>query len=176
VNGFIESASLGWKNPLVFGSLIVGLSCIVAFGLVEANVTAPMLPLRMFQSRSFSGANPLTLLLYAAIGIFFFLFPLNLIQVQGYSATATGAILPLIGWSATRQYPSANLSRTDPNRKTTDKVRVARDPGGTGSRNRGSLPLYRLPVLIRTLSACPSLVHVGGNVARFVRAPTCDHC
>jgi EmrB/QacA subfamily drug resistance transporter len=97
VNGFIESASLGWKNPLVFGSLIVGLSCIVAFGLVEANVTAPMVPLRMFQSRSFSGANLLTLLLYAAIGIFFFLFPLNLIQVQGYSATATGgAILPLI--------------------------------------------------------------------------------
>ena len=39
----------------------------------------------------------MTLFLYAAIGIFFFLFPLNLIQVQGYSATATGAaILPLI--------------------------------------------------------------------------------
>jgi predicted MFS family arabinose efflux permease len=38
-----------------------------------------------------------TLFLYAAIGIFFFLFPLNLIQVQGYSATATGAtLLPLI--------------------------------------------------------------------------------
>jgi EmrB/QacA subfamily drug resistance transporter len=97
VNGFIESTSLGWRNPLVFGSLIVGLICIVAFGLVEANVTAPMLPLRLFQSRNFSGANLLTLLLYAAIGIFFFLFPLNLIQVQGYSATATGgAILPLI--------------------------------------------------------------------------------
>ena len=97
VNGFIESASLGWRNPLVFGSLIVGLICIVAFGLVEANVAAPMLPLRLFQSRSFSGANLLTLLLYAAIGIFFFLFPLNLIQVQAYSATATGgAILPLI--------------------------------------------------------------------------------
>ena len=97
VNGFIESASLGWRNSLVFGSLIVGLICNVAFGLVEANVTAPMLPLRLFQSGRFSGANLLTLLLYAAIGIFFFLFPLNLIQVQGYSATATGgAILPLI--------------------------------------------------------------------------------
>ena len=44
-----------------------------------------------------AGANLLTLFLYAAIGIFFFLFPLNLIQVQGYSATATGAaVLPLI--------------------------------------------------------------------------------
>ena len=97
VNGFIESASLGWSNPVVFGSLIVGFLCIVAFVVVEANIARPMLPLALFQSRSFSGANLLTLFLYAAIGIFFFLFPLNLIQVQGYSATATGgAILPLI--------------------------------------------------------------------------------
>ena len=56
-----------------------------------------MVPLKLFASRSFSGANLLTLLLYAAIGIFFFLFSLNLVQVQGYSATATGAAaLPLI--------------------------------------------------------------------------------
>lgn len=97
VSGFIESANLGWRNPLVLGSLIVGLSCLVAFGVVEDKVTAPMLPLALFESSSFSGANLLTLLLYAATGIFFFLFPLNLIQVQGYSATATGAaILPLI--------------------------------------------------------------------------------
>jgi len=39
----------------------------------------------------------LTLFLYAALGIFFFLFPMNLIQAQGYSTTATGAAaLPLI--------------------------------------------------------------------------------
>jgi MFS family permease len=56
-----------------------------------------MVPLTLFESRSFSGANLLTLFLYAALGIFFFLFPLNLIQVQGYSTTATGAAaLPLI--------------------------------------------------------------------------------
>ena len=56
-----------------------------------------MVPLTLFKSRRFSGANLLTFFLYAAIGIFFFLFPLNLIQVQGYSSTATGvAILPLI--------------------------------------------------------------------------------
>jgi predicted MFS family arabinose efflux permease len=56
-----------------------------------------MLPLALFKSRSFSGANLLTMFLYGAIGIFFFLFPLNLIQVQGYSTTAAGAaVLPLI--------------------------------------------------------------------------------
>src|SRR4029077_1573843 len=97
VNGLIESVNLGWRDPLVFGSLIVGFACLIAFVPVEAKVTAPMLPLILFRSRSFSGTNLLTLFLYAAIGIFFFLFPLNLIQVQGYSATATGiAILPLI--------------------------------------------------------------------------------
>lgn len=66
-----------------------------------------MVPLILFQSRTFSGANLLTLFLYAAIGIFFFVLPLNLIQVQGYTTTAAGgAILPLIllmfllsGWS-----------------------------------------------------------------------------
>jgi EmrB/QacA subfamily drug resistance transporter len=97
VNGFIESVSLGWKNPLVLGSLVVGSVCLVVFAFVEANAASPMLPLSLFKSRSFSGANLLTLFLYGAIGIFFFLFPLNLIQVQGYSATATGAaVLPLI--------------------------------------------------------------------------------
>src|SRR5712692_10087307 len=95
--GFIESVNLGWRNPLVFGSLIVGFGCLVAFVFIEATANSPMLPLALFESRSFSGANLLTLFLYAAIGIFFFLFPLNLIQVQGYSATAAGAaVLPLI--------------------------------------------------------------------------------
>ncbi len=97
VYGFIDSVSLGWKSPLVLVSLVVGCGCLVAFILVEANAAAPMLPLALFKSRSFSGANLLTLSLYAAIGAFFFMFPLNLIQVQGYSTTAAGgAVLPLI--------------------------------------------------------------------------------
>ena len=97
IYGLIDSISLGWKSPLVFGSLIAGCGCLIAFVWVEARITAPMLPLGLFKSRSFSGANLLTLFLYAAIGIFFFLFPLNLIQVQGYSTTAAGAaVLPFI--------------------------------------------------------------------------------
>ena len=97
VNGFIESVSLGWRNPLVFGSVLVGAGCLIAFVWVEAKVSSPMLPLVLFTAPGFGGANLLTLFCYAAIGIFFFLFPLDLIQVQGYSATATGvAILPQI--------------------------------------------------------------------------------
>lgn len=97
VYGFVESTNLGWQNPLVFGSLITGFACLIIFWFVEAKTDSPMVPLVLFRSNSFSGANLLTLFLYSALGIFFFLFPLNLIQVQGYSATAAGAAaLPFI--------------------------------------------------------------------------------
>jgi EmrB/QacA subfamily drug resistance transporter len=97
VYGFIESVSLGWEHRLVFGSVIAGFACLIVFVLVESRIGSPMVPLALFRSRSFSGANLLTLFLYAAVGIFFFLFPLNLIQVEGYSTTAAGAAaLPLI--------------------------------------------------------------------------------
>jgi EmrB/QacA subfamily drug resistance transporter len=97
VYGFLESVNLGWTNLFVFGSLMVGFGGLIAFVFVEARLPSPMVPLSLFRSQRFSGANLLTLLLYAATGIFFFLFPLNLIQVQGYTTTAAGiALLPFI--------------------------------------------------------------------------------
>jgi EmrB/QacA subfamily drug resistance transporter len=97
VNGFIASENAGWAHPLVLISLIGGCACLILFLFVEAAAPSPMVPLTLFRSSSFSGANLLTLCLYAAIGIFFFLFPLDLIQVWKYSTTATGAaMLPLI--------------------------------------------------------------------------------
>jgi EmrB/QacA subfamily drug resistance transporter len=97
VTGFIESSSLGWTHPLVFGSLIGGFASLIVFAQIEAKDASPIVPLSLFASPTFSGANLLTLFLYAAIGIFFFLFPLNLIQVQQYSATQAGAaMLPFI--------------------------------------------------------------------------------
>ncbi len=97
VLGFLESTRLGWKHPLVVASLAIGVIGGAAFQVIEARVASPMVPLSLFRSRAFSGANLLTLFLYAAIGIFFFLLPLNLIQVQGYSPTAAGgAVFPLI--------------------------------------------------------------------------------
>jgi EmrB/QacA subfamily drug resistance transporter len=97
VYGFLESPILGWTHPRVIGSLVFGFGSLICFVLVEKTVAAPMVPLKLFDSASFSGANLLTLFLYAALGIFFFLFALNLIQVQKYSATETGAAsLPMI--------------------------------------------------------------------------------
>jgi predicted MFS family arabinose efflux permease len=64
-----------------------------------------MLPLTLFRSRTFTLANLLTLLLYAALGVIFFLVPMNLIQVQGYTATEAGAALlpfPLIMFALSR--------------------------------------------------------------------------
>jgi predicted MFS family arabinose efflux permease len=56
-----------------------------------------MVPLDLFRSRDFSGANLLTLFLYAALSGMMFFFTLNLIQIQGYSATAAGAsLLPFV--------------------------------------------------------------------------------
>jgi len=97
VKGFIDSAHMGWHHPLVFGSLLVGPACLFLFILVEKAAAWPIVPPALFRSRSFTGATLLTFFLYAALGILFFLFPLNLIQVQGYSATATGAAsLPFV--------------------------------------------------------------------------------
>lgn len=97
VYGFLESSVAGWGHLRVIGTLILGCGSLVLFLFVEKTVAKPMVPLNLFNSASFSGANLLTLFLYAALGIFFFVFPLNLIQIQKYSATATGAAaLPMI--------------------------------------------------------------------------------
>jgi EmrB/QacA subfamily drug resistance transporter len=94
---FIESASQGWSRLSIWGTLTIGVVALIAFYFQESRAPFPMVPLELFRSRDFSGANLLTLFLYAALGIFFFLFPLDLIQVQHYSATATGAAaLPMI--------------------------------------------------------------------------------
>ncbi|HKD02584.1 MAG TPA: MFS transporter [Terriglobales bacterium] len=97
VYGFIESSSRGLSHPLVYASLLVGAAGLFSFPLVEERATSPMVPPELFRSRTFTGANLLTFFLYAALGIFFFVIPLNLIQVQGYTSTGAGAaMLPLI--------------------------------------------------------------------------------
>jgi EmrB/QacA subfamily drug resistance transporter len=97
VYGLIESNNLGLSNSLVLITLGGGIAALLMFLLVEARSHSPMLPLSLFRSRTFSGANLLTLLLYAALGSSLFFVPFNLIRVQGYSPTAAGAAnLPLI--------------------------------------------------------------------------------
>jgi EmrB/QacA subfamily drug resistance transporter len=97
VTAFLESARLGWSHPLVLTGLLGGFLLLAAFLAAEAHLRSPMVPLRLFRSHAFLGANVFTLLLYATLGIFFFLFPMALIQEEGYSPTAAGsAMLPTI--------------------------------------------------------------------------------
>lgn len=97
VFGLLESSRSGLGNPLVVGALIIGAVALGAFLVVEWRSREPMMPLSLFRSRNFSGANAFTLLLYfALVGTMFYL-PFNLIWAQGYSATAAGAaIVPAI--------------------------------------------------------------------------------
>jgi EmrB/QacA subfamily drug resistance transporter len=93
VYGFIESGTLGFSDRKVIASFAVGAAALVGFAFAEARGRNPMMPLGLFRSRNFSGANLLTLFLYAALGGALFFLPFNLIQVQGYTATAAGAAL-----------------------------------------------------------------------------------
>jgi len=95
--GLIESTRLGFAHPAIVAALVAGLVLIVTFVFLERQSRHPMVPLELFRSRTFTGANLLTLLLYSALGGTLFFLPLNLIQVQHYSPTAAGAaLLPLI--------------------------------------------------------------------------------
>lgn len=97
VYGLIESSRLGFRHPSVFWPLVGGAIGVVAFLLIEHFAANPMLPIKLFASRDFTGANLLTLFLYAALSGTFFFLPLNFIQIQHYSATSAGAgLLPFI--------------------------------------------------------------------------------
>ncbi|MGH8996142.1 MAG: MFS transporter [Acidimicrobiales bacterium] len=71
---------------------------VVAFVVVERRARNPILPLELFGSLQFTGANLTTLAVYGALGGFMFLVVLNLELVMGYSAVSAGAaMLPITG-------------------------------------------------------------------------------
>ena len=97
VYAFIQAPADGWLTGGVLASLVAGVLALGLFVAAEARAAAPMVPLRLFANSDFTGANLLTLLLYAALGGGLYYLPLNLIQVQGYGAAAAGAaMLPFI--------------------------------------------------------------------------------
>jgi EmrB/QacA subfamily drug resistance transporter len=95
--GLIESSRLGFTHPAILTALVGGVLMTIVFVIYEARTSNPMLPLTLFRSRNFTGANLLTLFLYTALSGSLFFLPLNLIQVQGYTATGAGAaLLPFV--------------------------------------------------------------------------------
>lgn len=89
--GLISAPVFGWSNTLVLLALLGGLLLLSAFIWEEARSQAPMLPLGLFRSRTFSAVNLLTLFLYAGLAGSLFFLPFALIQVEGFSATLAGA-------------------------------------------------------------------------------------
>jgi len=77
---------------------IGGVIALILFVVVQSRVSNPIVPLMLFRSRAFSGANLLTLLLYGALSAATFLLPFNLMRLQGYSPSQVGAaFLPFVG-------------------------------------------------------------------------------
>jgi EmrB/QacA subfamily drug resistance transporter len=94
--GLIQSQG---GHPGVSGivALLLGTILLAAFVEVERRSRAPMLPLELFRSRTFTAANVYTLFLYASLGGSLYFLPFVLIDVQGYTPTAAGAsFLPFI--------------------------------------------------------------------------------
>ena len=83
----------GWGDSLILAASLGGLALLGGFVLQEWRSPDPMLPLALFRSRQFTGANLVTLLVYAALGGLFFLLMLQLQNVLGYRALRAGASL-----------------------------------------------------------------------------------
>ncbi|CAH2893510.1 MAG: Uncharacterized MFS-type transporter [uncultured Paraburkholderia sp.] len=91
--GLTEASARGFAHPIVLCAIGVGVLVLAAFVMIEAKSRDPMMPLEVFRSRDFTGANLVTLLLYFGLGGAFFFLPFTLIRAHGYTATEAGAAL-----------------------------------------------------------------------------------
>ena len=96
VYALIEGQRLGFSNPVVVVSLLVGVACLVAFPWWERRVPHPMMPLDIFAARNFAVGNLATVFFYAAVSLGMLIAALFLQEAAGLSATEAGlATLPV---------------------------------------------------------------------------------
>ena len=92
----IEGPTSGWGSTVVVTCFIAAALSAVAFLIVEHRQRHPMLPLNLFRSRQFSGANAVTFVVYGGLGGALFLLPVVLQVVDGYSPLQAGlSLLPV---------------------------------------------------------------------------------
>ncbi len=97
VYALIESSASGFGDPVVLAALILGALALLGFVLVEWRGKEPMVPLSLFRSRNFDGANLVTLLFYMALTGSLYFLPFLMMQVHGYSALVAGSVfLPFV--------------------------------------------------------------------------------
>ena len=94
--GLIEANTYGWTSARIVGSFVLAGVSLAAFVVLERRQRDPMLPLNLFRSGTYAGANLVTLLVALAMfGIFFFM-SLYMQNILGYSAVQAGAaFLPM---------------------------------------------------------------------------------
>lgn len=88
--GILNVPNLGVQHWGSTGMISAGALVLLGFACWEANTPNPILPLKLFTSRAFTGSNLLTLFLYGALSAGMFFLSLNLVEVQGYSQLQAG--------------------------------------------------------------------------------------
>ncbi|HSR85485.1 MAG TPA: MFS transporter [Streptosporangiaceae bacterium] len=81
---------VGWGSARTVALLAVSAALVLAFLVVEARASAPLMPLRVFRSRMVSVSNAVGLLLGGSFFAFIFVGTLYMQQVLHYSALQTG--------------------------------------------------------------------------------------
>jgi EmrB/QacA subfamily drug resistance transporter len=94
--GGVTYALIEWGDPLAAWAAAVGVGAAAGFLAVEKRGDHPMMPVGLFADRTFSAANAMTLVVYAALGAMLFFLVLQLQTVSGYGALQAGlATLPI---------------------------------------------------------------------------------
>ncbi len=88
--GFLEIPEVGLYNWKAYFFIISGTFLLLIFIMIEYKSKHPMMPLKLFSKKTFSGANLLTFFLYAGLGAGMLFLSLNMVQAQGYSQLQSG--------------------------------------------------------------------------------------
>ncbi len=158
VGALLAALSLGgltywlieWHTALALPALAVGLVAGVCFVIVERRSAHPMMPLTLFASRTFSAANAMTLLVYAALGAVTFFLVIDLQTVLGYGALEAGLAL----------FPITILM-----------LFLAARGGELGTRIGPRIPMTVGPLVIAFATAWLSRVDAGSSYWRDVLPP-----
>ena len=90
VYALTRATTNGWGAPITLATLVVAAALVVGFVAVEQRSPWPLLPLRIFRSRTVTGANIAMTILGAVTFSEFFLLTLYLQDVLHYSAIESG--------------------------------------------------------------------------------------
>ena len=97
VLGIVRTDVTGWGAASTLGLLAAGAALLATFLAIEGRIArSPLMPLRIYSSRTLSAANLVVLMIGAAVFAMWFFLSLYLQQVLGYSPLRAGlAFLPM---------------------------------------------------------------------------------